>query len=165
MLPPWLYDLPWGPIQTAASAAGIEHLYVAAIIMAESGGASCATRYEHGWEYHYQVEYFARMTGTTILTEHIGQMTSWGAMQVMGTVAREYGFKGYFPELCTDSVGIKYGCMHLKKFLKKYGSYKDAIAAYNAGSVRLAADGRYVNAEYVDKVIGYYNEFMDFIDD
>ena len=88
-------------------------------------------------------------------TEWIGQQCSWGLMQVMGAVARENGFDGYFPELCSTDRGIYYGCKHLasfkKRFFAKYG-WAGVVAAYNAGSVRISSTGDFVNQEYVDKV-------------
>ena len=91
-------------------------------------------------------------------TERIGQMCSWGIMQVMGAVAREHGFTGKpsdFPKLCTIPDGLLYGCLHLVKFRARYSAWPDVIASYNAGSPRrsLGPDGPYMNQSYVDKVI------------
>lgn len=86
-------------------------------------------------------------------TEWWGQQCSWGPMQVMGAVAREYGFTGYLPALCGEQ-GVMYGCMHLKRLWDRWGDEfgkSGAIAAYNAGSPR-KYDGVYQNQGYVDKV-------------
>ena len=92
-------------------------------------------------------------------TERVGQMCSWGLMQVMGAVAREYGFKGYFPQLCDPVVGLRYGCLHVTKFRAKYGQWSDVIAAYNAGSPRREPTNpwSYVNQFYVNKVLTVWN--------
>ena len=53
-----------------------------------------------------------------------GQQASWGPMQVMGAVAREYGFNEHFPNLC-GILGLHYGAMHLSmlrdRFFSRYG--------------------------------------------
>lgn len=88
-------------------------------------------------------------------TEWWGQQASWGPLQVMGAVAREYGFAGHFPELC-GRPGIAYGVRHLAhlrdRFLEKHG-WEGVIAAYNAGSPRRGTDGHFVNARYVEHVV------------
>jgi len=86
-------------------------------------------------------------------TEWVGQKTSWGPMQVMGAVAREYGFEGWFPELCGDP-GVQLGIIHFSRLYRKYESqwgWQGAAAAYNAGSAILV-DGKFKNQQYVDKV-------------
>jgi len=92
-------------------------------------------------------------------TEWIGQQASWGPMQVMGAVAREYGFRGFFPELC-GVPGVQYGAMYLAKlmsrFFDKHG-YAGVAAAYNAGSVRFSG-GRFENQAYVDKVLKVFRD-------
>lgn len=86
-------------------------------------------------------------------TEWVGQQMSWGAMQIMGAVARENGFSGWFPELCGEE-GIEFGCRHLaalyRRFHDKWGM-DGVISAYNAGSPRKVG-GVFVNQSYVDKV-------------
>jgi soluble lytic murein transglycosylase-like protein len=50
--------------------------------------------------------------------------------------------------------------MKLRKVFEKYGmqAVQDAVAAYNAGSVRRASSGEYVNQRYVTKVMRYYGD-------
>ena len=85
------------------------------------------------------------------------QKRSWGLMQVMGAVAREYGFTGDLVELCKIPTGLLYGCLHLRKYRSQYTDWHDAIAAYNAGSPRRTQDGRYTNHSYVEKVLREWN--------
>lgn len=142
-------------LELEADRHGLIKAYVQAIIQVESGGVTLRSRYEPGFNYFAQPDYWAGRLGQSIDTEINGQKVSWGLMQVMGGTAREHGFSGYFPELCTPIVGIHFGCVVLSKKLHDYKNYLDAIAAYNAGSVR--RDGvRYVNQEYVDKVLRAY---------
>lgn len=87
-------------------------------------------------------------------TEWWGQQASWGPMQIMGAVAREYGFTESFPALC-GPLGVKYGCHHLHhlrlRFHVNHG-WDGVAAAYNAGSPRYTLAGDFENQIYVDKV-------------
>jgi hypothetical protein len=86
-------------------------------------------------------------------TEWWGQQASWGPLQIMGAVAREYGFKGHFPQLCTAE-GVRYACLHLsrlkKRFFQDFG-WDGVISAYNQGSPAMTG-AKFNNQEYVDKV-------------
>lgn len=88
-----------------------------------------------------------------------GQRSSWGLMQIMGAVAREYGFsEAFFPELCDPETNIRYGCKYLQRLHKRYGDqhgWIGAVAAYNAGTV-IFKNGKLINQQYVDKVFSVY---------
>lgn len=96
--------------------------------------------------------YIARLSSRD--TEWWGQQASWGPMQIMGAVAREYGFDRHFPDLC-GQIGITFATMHLARladrFLGKHG-WDGVAAAYNAGSPRRTNSGQYVNVGYVERV-------------
>lgn len=86
---------------------------------------------------------------------------SWGLMQVM--LATAQGVLGN-PNLTTTQlinpqVNIEAGTKLMADNLRRWGNLSDAIAAYNAGSPRLGKDGKYVNAEYVSKVLRNYNTY------
>jgi hypothetical protein len=85
-------------------------------------------------------------------TEWWGQRSSWGPMQVMGAVARELGFRGFFPELCGEP-GIEIGC---KLLVRLRARFKDdlgfMISAYNCGTPHYL-EGRFSNQDYVDHVL------------
>lgn len=127
--------------------------WVKAICMVESAMDPWASRYESHWSYFYMVNDFARKTGVTYKTETVQQMTSWGLMQVMGSVAREHGFTEKLPMLCIPKTGLSFGVKHFRKFYDNYMNLDDAISAYNAGSPRRNDDGFYVNQFYVNKVL------------
>lgn len=148
---------------------------VTSIIQIESSGCPWAWNPEPQYVYLWDVEHdqpFRRLTveerasekppadfpapwGVDPDAEFWGQQTSWGLMQVMGAVAREYGFKGKFlSELCDPVVGVWHGCKKLAALRRRYAVLEDVIAAYNAGSPRKDIHGRYVNQPYVDKVLG-----------
>lgn len=144
---------------------------ISAISQVECGGDIFAARFENGYSYLWDVRAnnarrctgiyrpndFLGIAGTTShQTEFVQQRTSWGPMQVMGAVAREYGYKGSFPALCGE-LGMKCGALHLmrlKKRLLAKGLIRedDLIAAYNAGWARRGDDGKYLNQRYVNKV-------------
>jgi hypothetical protein len=148
---------------------------VTAIVRVESRGRLTAWRAEPPYRYYWDVgrkrpfraitaaerasesaprdfPYFSSISSRD--TEWWGQAASWGPMQVMGAVAREYGFASEFPELCS-TLGMYYGCRHLDRlrdrFVADHG-WVGVAAAYNAGSVRRLADGRFENQAYVDKL-------------
>ena len=164
MLPSWIFTLPWEIIRTKASAFSIDPYIVASIIMVESAGNACAIRYEEHWRYIIDVAQYAKISKSTEKTELFGQKTSWGYMQIMGSVAREHRFLGYFPELCLPNTGIEYGIRHFYKFFQKYGDISDAVSAYNAGSPRKNSDGKYLNQSYVNKVMAYYKKLHSYGD-
>lgn len=132
-----------------AAAEGVPYPLAVAICRTESGLNPWAVRHEP------QYKYFVgdRMSAT----ERMTQGTSWGLMQVMGAVAREYGHVGWLSELCWPDVGLRYGLRHLKRYYDRYKNWPDAIAAYNAGSPR-RKDGKYENQAYVDKVLTYWKD-------
>jgi len=148
----WLLSLPLNLINDVATTHGVDPLVIAAIVSVESSGETCATRYEPHYRWTIDPEPFAKSNRVTIQTEMTQQKTSWGLMQVMGAVAREYDFKGHLVELCSPKVGLEYGVKHFKNYLDKYSSEDDAISAYNQGSNKLTSTGKYRNQHYVDKV-------------
>lgn len=124
---------------------------VMAVVMKESSLREHAIRYED----HYR--WLVGNRDTMPIAEVLGQKHSWGLMQVMGALAREMGFTGPFHELWTPEIGLKYGMLYLRKQYAKHKNWPDALAAYNAGSVR-RLDGKYVNQYYVDTVLRYWND-------
>lgn len=134
---------------------------IGAICMVESAGNTFAMRYEPEWSYLLDVEKWAKKTNASQATETTGQKTSWGLMQIMGTVAREHGFDDYFPKLCVPEIGLEYGILHFIKFLKQHDDLLDAIASYNAGSPRQKQNGEYVNQRYVDKVLQFHRALKE----
>jgi len=123
---------------------------VKALCFVESNFDEFALRYEPSYKW------LVGSDSTLTATERMGQMCSWGLIQVMGGVAREMGFTGHFPRLCDPFLGLRYGLRHLLKFYMKYGDWPDALSAYNAGSPRKGPDGKYLNQGYVDNVLKFW---------
>lgn len=160
-------------ISSAVAGSKIPASIVAAVCWVESSGDVTAWRPEHAYRYLWDVRRNAPFRPLTLderdsetppadfyslagakAAEWWGQQASWGPMQIMGAVARELGFTGQFPGLCSAFAGVLYGCKHLenlhKRFFERYG-WDGVVAAYNAGSPRLV-DRRFQNQEYVDKI-------------
>jgi len=136
-------------VNDAARRFGVPRETVAAIVEVESGGNPWATRYEP----HYRWLFPFRNPQTSASQERWQQRVSWGAMQVMGAVARELGFVGPFlSQLCDPETGLQYGCIYLARLLDKHGTLLEAVSAYNQGAPRRRDDGKFRNQEYVDKV-------------
>jgi soluble lytic murein transglycosylase-like protein len=81
--------------------------------------------------------------------------TDWGIMQI-----NDYAHPDAFPRVKTDlAYNIDYGAQYLASQYKRYGNWQDAIAAYNAGSVRRTGSGQYANAQYVVAVLQDSRQF------
>lgn len=91
---------------------------------------------------------------------------SYGLMQVLLRTAKQF-----IPDIIADQLydpetNMNVGVAYIAQNLNKYGgNIQDAIAAYNAGTAKKNADGKYVSSSgntvvqsYVDKV--YHNYLM-----
>jgi hypothetical protein len=106
---------------------------VLAVCVVESSLDTWATRFEPGWRWFLNPKQWARTHRRSEATERVHQATSWGLMQVMGTVAMEMGYQGPLPALCLPERGLYYGCKKLKSLVEKYGDLQKALSAYNTG--------------------------------
>jgi soluble lytic murein transglycosylase-like protein len=140
-------------IEQIAHEFGLSDRLIKGIVKTESNGNQWAVRYEPNWKYFLTPWVFRDSLQITEDTERIMQATSWGLMQVMGSVARELGFKDHLTMLTDPELAIRYGCLQLIKMSKKYSTIEDCIAAYNAGSARRLAGGQYYNQSYVNRVL------------
>lgn len=84
-------------------------------------------------------------------TEEYTRAISWGLMQVMGEVAREFGFNGKFlSELCQPGTNLDIGCKIFKhKLDKANGDTHKALLLWNGGA----------RQEYADEVLARVNKF------
>ena len=115
-------------------------ILVSAVCQVESAMNPNAVRFEPKWVYWFQPE-VVRPPGTSLATEKAFQMCSWGLMQVMGAVYREYGYRG--PLHCVRIEDqLFYGCKHLRRKIERYGM-KEGVQAYNTGSPLNNGDYRY----------------------
>ncbi len=132
---------------------GIRPQVIEAIIKVESADVVKSARYERNFFFTYKVESYAKLHKITVATEKMFQKCSWGLMQLMGGTARWAGFTGWLPDLLEPEQNLYWGCEYFRKVCLKYINVNDQISVYNAGSVRRKSDGRYLNQEYVDKVM------------
>ncbi|MFZ5788993.1 MAG: lytic transglycosylase domain-containing protein [Acidobacteriota bacterium] len=144
-----------GLVAGAARRAGLEPALVAALILQESAGDPWAwnpePRYRWLWDVR-QDRPFRRLEDHEVLAEAPpadfgcvagdpdqewwGQQASWGLLQVMGSVARERGFRGpYLTELCDPETNLTYGCAHLARLFARFpaAGVEGVVSAYNAG--------------------------------
>ncbi|SRR6266550_4559824 len=110
---------------------GLPQEIVCGMIERESTDSEWAVRYEPGFLARYVMPQYNE--GKLDITETYTRSMSWGVMQVMGQVAREFGFTGkYLSELCDPAVGIEYGCRKLHKCLETAnGDMGVALDRYN----------------------------------
>ncbi len=112
----------------------LEPALVCAVIEQESAWNPWAVRYEPGFLSRYVAPLYT--AGKLSATEAYTRAMSWGLMQVMGQVAREFGFKeASLSELCDPAVGIEFGCRVLRaRLAKAKGDVPAALLAWNGGA-------------------------------
>lgn len=79
---------------------------------------------------------------------------SWGLMQILLATAKEMSGNTRLTatELLKPEVNIDLGSKYLAKQLRRYsGNIYDAVAAYNAGSVKKTLIGQYINQAHVSR--------------
>lgn len=145
--------LPWELIRRLAGGVVTPEL-LGAIVMTESSGQQNATRFEPKYRWLYQPERLAALMGVAVEVELNDQKTSWGLCQVMGAVAREYGFIRELPLLLRPQANLAMAVRHLHNYAKRYSDLDDVISAYNDGdgAQRDRNGGRADNDTYVHKV-------------
>ena len=117
--------------RTAAKRHAVDEALFCALCEHESQGFQwAATRYEPGFYGKYVVgQHLLSMTEAT------ERAMSFGITQIMGQVAREFGFKGEFlSELLDPEIGGEFGCLKLKSCLSRHPSDTvTALLEYNGG--------------------------------
>ena len=132
---------------TVARAHGVDPALVKAVCHYESANwQTWATRFEP----RFFERYIKTMKGISISEMH-ARATSWGLMQVMGQVAREYGFAGRFlAELCDPATGIEYGVRKFgRELARNSGDIRKTLLAYNGGG----------DAGYPARVLAYVDSY------
>ena len=117
-----------------ASAHSLDPSVVCAVIEQESAWNPWAVRYEPAFLSRYVAPLYT--AGKLSATETYTRSMSWGLMQVMGQVAREFGFAGNsLPELCDPATGVELGCLVLaKRLARAHGDVAAALLAWNGGA-------------------------------
>ena len=117
----------------AAAAQSLDPALVCAVVEQESAWNPWAVRYEPGFLSRYVAPLYT--AGKLSATEAYTRSMSWGLMQVMGQVAREFGFEAdSLPELCDPATGVDVGCTVLaKRMARARGDISAALLAWNGG--------------------------------
>lgn len=159
-------------IAAAAAAHGLSASLVEAQVLVESNGNAWAwnpePRYRYFWNMRSQRP-FRAITPAEQLSEFPpadfpcladdadqewwGQQASWGIQQLMGALAREYGFRGpYLTQLCDVATNLDIGCAHLSRLLAwAKGDVDQALSAYNGGQLG-NVQRPFRNQAYADRV-------------
>jgi soluble lytic murein transglycosylase-like protein len=118
-----------------AAAHTLDPQLVCAVIEQESAWNPWAARYEPSFLSRYIAPLYT--AGKLSPTEAYTRAMSWGLMQVMGQVAREFGFKETsLAELCDPATGIEFGCRILAvRVARAKGDIPAALLAWNGGAV------------------------------
>jgi len=134
----------------AAQEFGVPAPLVAAVALVESGGDANAVRYEPGFPLVGNWNSAARMGWTAT-----DLRTSYGLMQVVGAVAfRDLHAHDPPSAIIKPGYNLRLGARLLSELFADYGSWGDALAAYNGGNAAVVAleAGRPFNAEYISRV-------------
>lgn len=124
---------------------------VCAVATHESSWNPYACRYESAFYSRYIQPLVNNGTVKTI-TEATMRATSFGLMQVLGEVAREFGFTGpYLTALCDPDTGLDYGCRKLARCFEAHpGDTRTALLAYNGSG----------DPSYPDLVLQYVRAYQ-----
>ena len=144
-------------IREYAKKYGIDPAIVYGICQTESNFDQYACRYEPDYQY---IENTAihKPASSTHQTERFFQKCSWGVMQVMGGVFRQYQYRGWLSKIPENlHIQLDYGCRHLSSKINRYGLDR-GILSYNSGSP-VKRNGRYINEKYLEKVLKYSREY------
>jgi soluble lytic murein transglycosylase-like protein len=119
--------------QKYANAHSLDPALVCAVIEQESSWNPWAIRYEPAFFTKYVAPLYTN--NKVSATEAYARGFSWGLMQVMGQVAREFGCDAPFlSALCDPEQGIAIGCKVLRrKFDAMPGDATRALLAWDSG--------------------------------
>lgn len=127
----------------AAKESGVRPSLLVGLAWKESSFQWWAAKFEPGYPYLWDVKANKPTRSETVgsigfvsqATELAFQRTSWGLCQVMGAVAREFGFKeALLSHLLDVRLSATYGSRVLANLLKRHGNEADGLSSYNAGS-------------------------------
>lgn len=140
----------------------VDNSLILAMVWQESAGDPWAIRYESRYQYFYDLKTKKslykkgtrfgsnRINALSVLgeTEFHMQSTSFGLLQIMGAVAREYGFVDkYLTTMCNAEFNIEVGLRVIKKYYELTGNVEKMLLRYNGGG----------NKNYPQEVIAKHN--------
>lgn len=118
----------------AAGRHGLDAALVCAVVEQESSWNPWAMRYEPKFFAKYVASLYTN--NKVSATEAYARGFSWGLCQVMGQVAREFGFTDHnLSALCDPETGLEFGCKVLAKKLERAGGDEvKGLLLWNGGS-------------------------------
>lgn len=131
-------------VENAARKNALDFWTLVAQVEKESSGNPEAKRWEENYRW-----FFPRGSQPTG-DELAFQKTSWGLLQIMGATARELGYR--VPALVWPAsplkndpvIALDLGCRYLTRQIRRWGTLRDALSAYNAGHPTPENFGKYV---------------------
>jgi hypothetical protein len=130
----------WPEIVVAARKRGISPAIMAGLVCQESAGDPQARRYEGHYRWLFGDDAHEKAClpeGVDLAEDLVLQRYSWGLCQVMGAVAREYGFAGHLEELADPAVNLGLGARHLANKIKQAkGDLRRGLLLYNGGGYK-----------------------------
>jgi soluble lytic murein transglycosylase-like protein len=142
----------WPQIVEAVQSNNLRPELLAGLVCQESGGNKYAMRAEPKFRWISDDYAAQRPGGMSSDTELWGRKISWGLCQLMGQVARERGFQGWWPELCEPEVNLALGAGLLAWCIARRGGDVEAgLLRYNGGGFE----------EYPGQVLAWAEEFED----
>lgn len=127
----------WPLIVEAAESNKLRPELLAGVVCQESAGNPYAMRVEPGFKWIGRDLAQGRPTSMSSATELWGRKTSWGLCQLMGQVARERGFRGWWPALCEPDLNLAYGARHLAWCLDRRGGDEfEGLLRWNGGGLK-----------------------------
>ena len=137
-----------GMARVAAEAHGLDPALFQALCHHESGNWN-------QWACRYEAEFYQRYVAAQKLsaTEKHMRATSFGLCQIMGQVAREFGFAGdYLTELLDPVTNLEYGCRKLASCMDRANAdVRQALLFYNGSG----------NPDYPNLVLRHYSTYSD----
>jgi soluble lytic murein transglycosylase-like protein len=137
----------WSAIVDYSEKHSLDPYLVAAVIKQESAFDTLAARYESHYRWLYQPN-SVKPPNCSYATEVVLQKISFGLMQVMGAVLREWGLRGWLTQAFHPAINLDYGCRYLAYLIQKHEDVEFGLSAYNSGSPTNALD-------YANKVLSH----------
>ena len=131
-------------IVVAARKYGLPWELLAGLVCQESAGKPSARRHEPKYRWLYGDGPGERPNlpaDVTLSDDLILQKWSYGPCQVMGAVAREYGYAGHLKGLLDPEINLEYGARHLANKIKQaHGDVRGGLLLYNGGGDKAYPD-------------------------
>lgn len=113
-----------------AAKRGLSPYIVCAVVEQESAWNPFAVRFESG----FLQRYVKPVNPVAPTTMEIMRACSFGLLQVMGEVAQELGWRGYYlTDLCDPDNGLDYGTRKLQQCFQGRSDPEEALLIYNGG--------------------------------